>query len=54
MWGLYGELLGRTNKEDYNREDYDDNVSDGMRLWAGRDGLIGRSWEAAGRWITTL
>ena len=32
----------------------DDNVIDGMRLWAGRDGLIGRSLEAAVRWITTL
>ena len=32
----------------------DDNVIDGMRLWAGRDGLIGRSLEAAGRRITTL
>ena len=40
--------------DDDNLNYNDDNVIDGMRLWAGRDGLIGRSLEAAARWITTL
>ena len=40
--------------DDDNLNYNDDNVIDGMRLWAGRDGLIGRSLEAAVRWITTL
>ena len=50
--GRDGDDDGDDDDDDDNGND--DNVIDGMRLWAGRDGLIGRSLEAAVRWITTL